>query len=844
MAVTPISQTITQYPADKLIVVGQQNEPENIEYIASADGLPRTSTEINTLVGQLNTSIGQINTSVSEVNTNAQTATTKANEASASATASASSANVTGWVSVNTYTLGQNVFSQINYQTYRRKTVGAGTTDPANDSTNWEALKSPLALNTKDYFAISGQVNKNARTSFYTFTDTTPNNLNVSASDWYFKSLNKTVSTIGRSITFPTAPTGTNLVSNGTFDSDTSGWSKGANSTISVISGELSVSIVATESFYQLDKLIIGKKYIIEYKLVSKTSGTLKLWNNGAWLLLPQSVGYNRFEFTALTTSIVIGNELGTTLVATLDNIAVFVATDLLRYDNLLLRDDGTYFITQTEQNQYITMDTMLNYTSLLYSVDTGVSTGTSVTMTYDMTNECYNGSDGRKYITVGSTARFNQGAYHPVFNSGGTMALQSTTNSSYARIWHDTIAGGPNGIAKVPSNIANCFDAVNYLPINNASGYGTGAYSGNGDNAGYWSGSTDIIGNTRPDSKFYDIIYNELFIDQRWRAEYIDGTKERTTIERDKDISASQYADFVGSAKLETYANPTSKTKKRYIQGITHEYIRESNLRYGSNQFFDNDIINIDDWATAISALDGGGTISGVAQYIKEDDTTAITETDVTVKLRSKAISSYGMLTLSGSTWTPTTPTLDTTNDIIPVAKSSGNVVIINYKAYNNNLAPIANSRVIGGSAGVSDVWAGNSYIKTYSGVVSGLINKVPTLDIPSPNTLSTNTPIKFINFEDESVAKIHPIRSNTTHDTIALYGSTSPAVKTFSYLTQSKRAKQVYVFSEMKYDGTDFGDDNTFRITDNTSTFTNLNGVICLYGQKGRLVDGRIKE
>lgn len=67
-------------------------------------------------------------------------ATTQATNAANSATASAQSALVAGavaWVSGTTYAIGDTRYSPINFQTYRRTTSGAGTTDPSLDSANW-----------------------------------------------------------------------------------------------------------------------------------------------------------------------------------------------------------------------------------------------------------------------------------------------------------------------------------------------------------------------------------------------------------------------------------------------------------------------------------------------------------------------------------------------------------------------------------------------------------------------------------------------------------------------------------------------------------------------------------
>lgn len=64
--------------------------------------------------------------------------------ASGSAASAAAAANVTKWISGTNYAEGSNVWSPIDFLTYRRKTNGAGTTDPSADTANWELLLWPL----------------------------------------------------------------------------------------------------------------------------------------------------------------------------------------------------------------------------------------------------------------------------------------------------------------------------------------------------------------------------------------------------------------------------------------------------------------------------------------------------------------------------------------------------------------------------------------------------------------------------------------------------------------------------------------------------------------------------
>lgn len=53
---------------------------------------------------------------------------------------SVDSANIAPWVSGSTYATGEKAWSLIDYFPYRRKTDGAGTTDPHDDGTNWALL--------------------------------------------------------------------------------------------------------------------------------------------------------------------------------------------------------------------------------------------------------------------------------------------------------------------------------------------------------------------------------------------------------------------------------------------------------------------------------------------------------------------------------------------------------------------------------------------------------------------------------------------------------------------------------------------------------------------------------
>jgi hypothetical protein len=89
-------------------------------------GITAAQTQVSLAAAQVALAAGQV-----------ALATTQANNSATSAANAAMSAGATVWVSGTTYAIGDTRYSPITNQIYRRKTAGAGTTDPSADSTNW-----------------------------------------------------------------------------------------------------------------------------------------------------------------------------------------------------------------------------------------------------------------------------------------------------------------------------------------------------------------------------------------------------------------------------------------------------------------------------------------------------------------------------------------------------------------------------------------------------------------------------------------------------------------------------------------------------------------------------------
>jgi hypothetical protein len=79
-------------------------------------------------------------TFVSEMNAQADYLDDSAIEAAAASAAGLSASGAAIWVTGTTYAIGDKRWSPADYKTYRRKTNGAGATDPSADSTNWALI--------------------------------------------------------------------------------------------------------------------------------------------------------------------------------------------------------------------------------------------------------------------------------------------------------------------------------------------------------------------------------------------------------------------------------------------------------------------------------------------------------------------------------------------------------------------------------------------------------------------------------------------------------------------------------------------------------------------------------
>jgi hypothetical protein len=117
------------------------------------------SARVDAFVTWLIAAVTEFNSIATNVYNNAVDAYNNAVAASASATAAEAFSNATLWVSGTTYAAGDVVWSPTDFLNYRRKSDGAGTTDPISDTTNWVSLDNLI-----DTSVTSNSIGQGAKT--------------------------------------------------------------------------------------------------------------------------------------------------------------------------------------------------------------------------------------------------------------------------------------------------------------------------------------------------------------------------------------------------------------------------------------------------------------------------------------------------------------------------------------------------------------------------------------------------------------------------------------------------------------------------------------------------------
>jgi hypothetical protein len=104
-----------------------------------SQALPTLSTQVSAVAANVKANADEAEADAIAADASRVAAAVQATNAANSAAAAAATVATTAiaWVSGTTYSVGDVRYSPINFASYRRRTSGAGTTDPSLDATNW-----------------------------------------------------------------------------------------------------------------------------------------------------------------------------------------------------------------------------------------------------------------------------------------------------------------------------------------------------------------------------------------------------------------------------------------------------------------------------------------------------------------------------------------------------------------------------------------------------------------------------------------------------------------------------------------------------------------------------------
>ncbi|MGL4638545.1 MAG: hypothetical protein ACRCVX_02285 [Shewanella sp.] len=388
--------------------------------------------------------------------------------------------------------------------------------------------------------------------------------------------------------------------------------------------------------------------------------------------------------------------------------------------------------------------------------------------------------SSGSLFLVCGTVNRLNSGLYRPSLNANGSAKALGDT------LWYNT--------AQSFTTTADCFNPAILL-------------------AGSGSIASGKSGRPSGENQYYDAIYASGFggvcRDMRYSA---NGLTPTDFAEADQRVKNGTYRGF----ELDTRTTTAGAT----TNGI---------ISIGGS-FLVTEIIG------ATAALNATPSLAGGWQGRKNplSPTGAISAFPLTRKALAPPTALRS--TNNGASWTAFTPTFDAAkNEVALTNEPATNIVVLQYQAFAKQTKPSSNAVVYGGQSGVGRVSCSSYHATDRTSLLcESLIGKVPT-DYSVSNAHSSGvviTELRLGNADNEfDKADFGYPRHGVIPLSIPFNGSI--AHKSLNYNTAINQQGFInYAYTELKHNGTNWGDDSKVTIVDNQSTKTDLNGNTVLVG------------
>ncbi|WP_133178974.1 hypothetical protein [Shewanella decolorationis] len=465
--------------------------------------------------------------------------------------------------------------------------------------------------------------------------------------------------------------------------------------------------------------------------------------------------------------------------------------------------DVVTTFVNGTDSNRFTSSRIQLGSRE-----EIGLFVNRAPSALVSVSGECY-------FLACGTVSRLNQGAYHPSFNPSGTAyVLHNTSPSSLAFYWYNCHAGWL-------ASKSDCFTKASTRPL-----YG-GAIGGFSHH---------------PTGKFFDAIYADgqggVCRDMRYSAYGVDSVD---FAEADQKVKNGTYRGFELLKLTRVFNSSSAATAAGYtVQDSSNATAvvatKLFNVSVGGS-FLQTDVIGNPANILATPQLANGwqgSWIQEIPDGLKDYFTFAR-------KYVGSGVDITRTYTLNnGDSWTSGVILL--TN--IPLNQSqfenmpSNQVTLYQYRAFAKQTENAVNDVVYGGDASVGKVYATSNYQEHGNLLGESLIGRVLTnnsdvrINTLSLNTCALQNSKDVNNFGKLSSAEVF---GGISHKTLSLASpaNNSPAFKVLNYnVNINKQAFIQYAYTELKHNGTNWGDDSKITIVDNQATKTDLNGNTVLVG------------
>ncbi|OUS52993.1 hypothetical protein BM607_003410 [Shewanella sp. SACH] len=474
-------------------------------------------------------------------------------------------------------------------------------------------------------------------------------------------------------------------------------------------------------------------------------------------------------------------------------------------------------------------------------------------------------GINGQCYFLVcGTVNRLNQGAYHPSFNPSGTASWTSAQQPYLACTWDNKDAR--TKLSGEPTNTAGCF---------------TGALGTS--NGGFGNiGTKSYDGYNHPDKRFYDAIYAEgqggVCRDMRYSANGVDLVD---FAEADQKVKNGTYRGFE-KLKFTLITKTTGAAGSwDYLPRLPSNFIREASIgdiiyvqtqsgTYEKRTVISKDASNIRINAAVDYALDyicilettkslsvGGSflqtdvignpaNILATPQLVNgwqgswlpiiPDGVKKYSDFFFTRKVIQTSPLSSVSTDNNGTSWVTGAPPVNSVINSVssPTVFPANRVQLLPYQAFAKQTENAVNGVVYGGEKGIGSVWEYSGFYPHTWGnaLLESLLGKVGVSadsNLFIGNLALIYSMLRLTGEQDASSVRL-PI-----HNSINLSAPTnsSSGVKAINYnVNLNQQAFIQYAYTELKHNGTNWGDDGKVTIVDNQTTKTDLNGNTVLVG------------